>query len=65
MTRRGQINWQRAQAVAGNADFVRRIRHSMSSAIRWGEGKDHSWEVERRCEREERERQMGMSGSSA
>ena len=33
MARRGQISWQRAQVVAGNADFIRRIRHSVSISI--------------------------------
>lgn len=33
MARRGQISWQRAQVVAGNADFMRRIRHSVNVSI--------------------------------
>lgn len=37
----GQMSWQRAQAVAGNAGLVRRVKPSASISTVWGEGKDH------------------------
>lgn len=37
----GQMSWHRAQAVAGNADFVRRVKPSASISTIRGEGKDH------------------------
>lgn len=37
----GQMSWHRAQAVAGNTDFVRRVKPSASISTIRGEGKDH------------------------